>query len=476
MKITISKKDIIWNYAGTLFSMGMGYLLLPFLLLYFDDDTLGLWYIFMNLANVANLFVFGFSPSFARNIAYCWNGAEKLAAKGKYNKAVSDRFNPELFVVILKTCKTVYFIIAVTMLLCFVSIGTVYVRHVAGHLLSGAYYFAWFVFLAAVFLNLYFGYYVSLLSGIGRVAEKNKAQVLASIIRISMTALLLRGGMGFLGACLAYLAYGFVFRIICRCFFDRALKEAYGKIECGTKIDIQEIRNCFLTIWPNTWREGLVSVSDYLCTQAGTIVASFFLTLAQTGQFSLAVQLVTVVARLSRSFQIAHIPALQSAYISEDKEAGRKIHSMCIFVYCIVFWTGFAALLAVGLPVISIIKPGMELDAYVLTGIGISQFIIVFRNCYASYLSTTNRIEYWKGFIISGIVSVIGSVLLLYFLDMGVWGIIISSVFSELVYNAWKWPYQVHSELAFSFTDMLSIGYKNLITIILGRNDEGIRE
>ena len=134
------------------------------------------------------------------------------------------------------------------------------------------------------------------------------------------------------------------------------------------------------------------------------------------------------------------------------------------------------ALLAVGLPVISIIKPGMELDAYVLTGIGISQFIIVFRNCYASYLSTTNRIEYWKGFIISGIVSVIGSVLLLYFLDMGVWGIIISAVLSELAYNAWKWPYQVHSELAFSFTDLLSIGCKNLMAIIFSRNNEGIGE
>lgn len=472
MKITISKKDIIWNYAGTLFSMGMGYLLLPFLLLYFDDDTLGLWYIFMNLANVANLFVFGFSPSFARNIAYCWNGAEKLAAKGKVNKAITDEFNSDLFVVILRTCKIVYFVIAMIMLLCFVSAGTIYVRHVAGHILNGRYYFAWFVFLAAIFLNLYFGYYVSLLSGIGKVAEKNKAQVLASIIRISMTALLLKAGMGFLGACLAYLAYGFVFRIICRFYFDRAIQDAYGRIACGIKIDIQKIRNCFLTIWPNTWREGLVSVSDYLCTQAGTIVASFFLTLAQTGQYSLSVQLITVIARMSRSFQIAHIPALQSAYISDNKEEGRKIHSMCIFTYCTVYWIGFAALLTVGIPVISIIKPEMELDAYVLTGIGISQFIIVFRNCYASYLSTTNQIEYWKGFIISGIVSVVGSVFLLYFLNMGVWGIIISTVLSELAYNAWKWPYQVHKELEFSLLDLFRLGGRHLLVTIFSRNNQ----
>ena len=60
LKINISKKDVVWNYVGTIFSMGMGYLLLPFLLIYFDDETLGIWYIFMSLANIANLFVLVF--------------------------------------------------------------------------------------------------------------------------------------------------------------------------------------------------------------------------------------------------------------------------------------------------------------------------------------------------------------------------------------------------------------------------------
>ena len=199
-------------------------------------------------------------------------------------------------------------------------------------------------------------------------------------------------------------------------------------------------------------------------------MASFYLTLAQTGQFSLAVQLVTVLAKLARSFQIAHIPALQSAYISEDNATARKIHSMCILVYCIIFWLGFAALLVIGVPVIRLIKPDIELNMFVLTGIGMSQFVIVFRNCYASYLSTTNRIEYWKGFIISGIVSVIGSVLLLHLGDCGVWGIIIATLLSELVYNAWKWPYQVHKELRFGFVDLIKSGCKSFLATIFDHN------
>lgn len=471
MKINISKKDIIWNYAGTLFSMGMGYLLLPFLLLYFDEDTLGLWYVFMNLSNVANLFVFGFSPSFARNVAYCWNGAEKLVAKGKYQETAEDRMiNVDLFRIVLKTCKTVYLLIATIMLGCFLTVGTLYVKHIAGAMLSGKYYVSWFIFLAAVFLNLDFGYYISLLSGIGKVAEKNKAQVCASVIRIFMTALLLRAGWGFVGACVAYLLYGFTFRVICKYYFTRSLRETDGELDFNIKINKTQIRDCLLTIWPNTWREGLVSVSDYLCTQAGTIVASFFLTLAQTGQFSLAVQLITVIAKLSRSFQIAHIPALQSAYISNDRGRGREIHAMCIFVYCTVFWIGFAALLTVGLPIIQLIKPDIALDKMVLSGVAVSQFLIVFRNCYASYLSTTNQIEYWRGFIVSGCISVFVSALLLHFMDIGVWAIIIAAILSELAYNTWRWPVEVHRLLELSIQDLIRLGYKNLLATMRKRN------
>ena len=39
-KIKILKRDIIWNYAGTVFSMGINYMLLPIFLFYFDENTL----------------------------------------------------------------------------------------------------------------------------------------------------------------------------------------------------------------------------------------------------------------------------------------------------------------------------------------------------------------------------------------------------------------------------------------------------
>lgn len=467
MKINISKKDVIWNYIGTIFSMGMGYLLLPFLLIYFDDETIGLWYIFMSLANIANLFIFGFSPSFARNVAYCWNGSDILTKSGKHSVEVkADNFNGSLFLVLLKTCKDVYLVIALIATIFLSSLGTVYIHHVAGYMMKPVHYISWVLFLLAIFLNLYFGYYVSLLGGIGRVADKNKAQVVASLLRIIITALLLILGMGFLGACIAYLLYGFIFRIISKYYFEKATLNILNSLDKVQKIKKIDIWNCFTTIWPNTWRDGLVSVSDFLCTQAGTMVCSFFLTLAETGVYSLSVQLIVVIAKVARSFQLAYIPALQSAFIRNDKQGSKEIHSMCVLVYCCVFVFGMLALFMIGIPLLKLIKPDMPIDKSVLTGIGFTQFIIVLRNCYASYLSTTNRIAYWKGFIISGCVTIIGSIVLLYFFHLGVWGIIFATLISELVYNAWYWPLKVHRELQLGFGSMFYIGYRKFRDMI----------
>lgn len=469
MKIQISKKDVVWNYAGTLFNMGMGYLLLPFLLLYLDEDTLGLWYIFMNLANIANLFLFGFSPSFARNIAYCWNGAAKLAAKGKCETAArQESVDWQLFAVLVRTCQSIYLLLAVGAVLCLGVAGSVYLQIVAGYMMETSNDIAWGIFLAAVFLNLYYGYYVSLLGGIGQVEQKNRAQVIAGIIRVLLTGSLLYLGFGFLGACVAYLCYGWVFRMLCRYYFEKALPKSARERVKRYKPERGRLKECFLTIWPNTWRDGMVSVSDYLCTQAGTLVCSFFLPLSVTGVYSLSVQLITVIAKLARSFQIAFIPALQTAYIREDKQEAKEIHSMCMLVYCVVFGIGMCGLITVGIELIQVIKPAMDLDRLLLCGIGLVQFLVVWRNCYASYLSTTNRVEYWRAFMVSGAASVLGSVVCLYGFHLGTAGIVWAAVITEVCYNTWKWTLQVHRELELGGRELIRLGFTRLVKTLGG--------
>ena len=82
MKIVTTKRDVIWNYIGTFISLGSSFLLLPFLVKGLSGADLGIWYVFTALGSFVMLFEFGFNPTFARNIAYCWSGAQKLKSEG----------------------------------------------------------------------------------------------------------------------------------------------------------------------------------------------------------------------------------------------------------------------------------------------------------------------------------------------------------------------------------------------------------
>ena len=460
MIIHISKRDVIWNYIGTFLSMGMGYLLLPFLLLYLDDDNLGLWYVFMNLSNLSNLFIFGFAPSFARNFAYVWNGAKQLSVKGKVKgNCCGSNIDKYLFSVLLKSCKKVYLFISIIALILLLTIGSFYVQNIARELMDKVHVLSWIILVGGIFLNLYYGYYISLLSGLGKVKERNIAQIFASFVRIFLTGILMAVGTGILGASIAYLLYGLCLRIICQRYFKKEISQVYDESLCVSK---EDINNCVRTIWPNTWKDGIVSVSDYLCTQAGTIICSLFLPLAEIGTYSLTTQLVTAVARTARSYQNAQIPALQSAFINEDNDAARRIHCTSMVMFYGVYLCGVITLLILGIPAIKLIRPNIKMDYFILVGVILVQFIVVMRNCYVSFLSTRNYVDYWIAFIVSSVFSVILSYCILSISNIGCYGIIISTLVCELVFNAWYWVVKVHKILGINVHALIRIGLKNI--------------
>lgn len=76
MIINTNKSDIVWNYLGIITSLGSQVILLPILIKFLEPDVLGLWYIFVSIGSLVLLFDFGFNPTIARTVSYCWSGAK----------------------------------------------------------------------------------------------------------------------------------------------------------------------------------------------------------------------------------------------------------------------------------------------------------------------------------------------------------------------------------------------------------------
>jgi O-antigen/teichoic acid export membrane protein len=465
MKINLSKRDAVWSLIGTFLSMGVNFIMLPFILHFLDDDSVGFYYILTSLSGIVVMFDFGFSPSISRNMAYAWCGAKNLQKQGG---DVGNHIEPnyELMKAIVSTCKRIYFTISFFALLLCATLGSIYIFSITRGYNKQRYFWAWGIYAFAIVVNLLVGYYTVFLRGVGAVSQANKATVYSRIIQIVLTIVFLVSGFGILGVALAYFLYGITFRVLANRYFVH-----FHNI--GHKLKIITVNNqdyhwkrILGIIWSSTWRDGIVTVSNYILNQSTTIIASLYLTLYETGLYSQSVQLMSAIAQIAGTMYTAYQPALQSAYVNGQKMKQRDYMSAIIVSFVILFVLGTIVLIIVGLPMIRLIKPSYTVQIPLLLAVGLYQFILKYRNAYTSFLSTTNRIIYSRAFLVSAFICIGLSILFTGVLEYGVYGLVIAQIISQIVYNVWRWSMMVHKELQYSYIDTFRYGTAELLQFV----------
>ena len=465
MSVKLTNKDYIWSYIGVFLSLFSSIIMTPFVVYFLDGEQYGLWGVFQSLAAITTLFDFGFATTFARNINYCWNGAGKLEKTGGM---FSEQSEPNFYLMkkTMKACQTVFLLISVAALVIMLTAGTFYVRYISSAISGEEPEIAWIICSIAIFLNLYFGYFGSFLRGVGAISDANKATVYSKAVQIIVTIVLLACGFGIVGTSVAYLVYGTLYRIIARQSFYKYKGIGDRLKEVKNIIPIEEIKEMFWTVWHNAWREGIVSLANYLANQATTIICSLYMPLTQTGSYSLAVRLGMAVAQVSSAMYTANQPVLQSAYINNDKAKMKKKMSLIVFSYTVLDIVGMLLVVIVGLPLLRLIRPETVVSTSIMVAIGFYQFILKFRNCYTSYFSCTNRIPYIKAFLISSIGCVVLSFIFMGWFHYGVWGLIVAQIISQGIYNAWAWMVKAHKEMDLSAQETIFYGWRETKQII----------
>lgn len=446
-KINITRSDVVWNYVGTALSLGANIIILPFVLICLSGDELGLWYVFQSLGGIAVLFDFGFNATFARNVAYCWSGAKWIGKTEVDQACTGSDPNFVLMKSVLHVCKLVYLVVSLLTLFLLGSIGTCYIVHISKSIPQSTYLLAWVLYLMAIFLNMYYGYYASFLRGVGAVGKVSQAIVASRILQVVLSVALLMLGLGLVGAAAAYLCYGCVFRLLGRHFFYRHEDIEAHLSAAESKPVPGETKRLFKVMWHNAWKDGLVNLANYLSNQASTILASVFLGLGATGVYSLGAQVAMAVASISAATYGAYQPALQNAYVVGDTRRMKDVQALIVGAFIGVYLVASVSVVFFGMPLLGIIKPENELSVPIMIGLLLFQFALKFRDCYTSYFSSTNRIIYVRAFVLSAIASVLLSLVLLGMLDMGVAGLIVGQLVSQLCFNAWYWAKKANQEL-----------------------------
>lgn len=468
-KISIEKKDIVWSYIGNFLKLAINIILLPIILKFLSDDELGMWYVFASIGQMAILLDFGFAPALARNISYVWCGATDLQKENiKYdsNESTDIRY----FKVVLTTSKLIYLIIAIVAFVLMLSVGTLYIKSLTN---ESRILYSWIIYSGGVFLNILYSYYTSFLRGVGAIAENNKAGVFSKVTQIIVSVVLLLYGFGLLGVSVAYFISGLILRISSKIYFERY--EGIGEKLSQIKVSnlITECFSMFRVIWYNASKDGLVTLSNYLSTQANTLISSSVLGLSATGSYGLAIQISTIISTVSGIPYSSFLPQMQEAALKSSMKRSKDLFSTSIAAYSVVFFIGSVALFAM-MPILLYFKPTMDIDYSMFAVILLSMYIYQLFHLSASYISTFNILPYARSFIISSLGSVALSYIITTTTSLGLWGLIISPLIVYLLYNAWKWPSYALGIMKISAFDFIKEGhinlYKNLSNKLLHRN------
>ncbi|WP_225749029.1 O-unit flippase-like protein [Paraeggerthella sp. Marseille-Q4926] len=461
MLIETRRKDIVWNYIGTIVSMAGGFALIPFLVHFLSEDELGLWYVYMAIANLAVLFEFGFDPTFARNIVYVVSGSKKLSSKGCDRVLSGEGVDWHFLNVVIHSAKVIYGGIALLVLIGLSTFGTAYICYVSAEISSVEIWLSWALFCVAVFFNIYFLWSLTLLRGYGDVAGESRARTYSKLIQLLGSAALLVTGMGLLGVAIGYLTSSLLLRLFAiKYLHSHSDVERERKLD-GKKPTWQETREVLGAVGHVACRDGVVSFANYASTQAITIISSLFLGLAATGVFSIILQLANAIVNFAAAYPKSYYPALQSYFVQGNRKKQVEIISTGIVAYWALFVLGTFGVVAAILPLIPLLKPGMEIDLWLFLGMSIYMGLWSQHGLFCNYIVSMNEIPYMVGYLVAAIIGIGLSGLFCGAANLGCWGIVLGQAISQILYNNWKWPRYLCRKLQTNYLALLSGGLRH---------------
>lgn len=465
MQINTQKKDIIWNYLGIFFSLGSQVIWLPVLIHYLPPDILGLWYVFVSIGGMVELLDSGFTPTLSHCMSYAWSGAMDLKKQGVVFSGERSGPNYALVYGILSTCRTLYFGIACAATLVMLFAGTIYIQRIASAYLSWQVYATWGLYMASTFINLYIGYYAVVLVGIGDIFHKNRAQILAKGVFLLLGTAGLVCGFGLLSLGVAYFTSGFVLRFLCKQYLIRTHKfdEMFQKYRHQREYSKHHV---LAMMWPNAWRDGLVTVTFYLTGQATVLMSSGFLSLYETGIYSFSMQVVNALLGIAGGMFGAYVPAIQSAYVSRNRKIMKNLYAKsmaCLFH--LSFW-GIVVFASIGIPIVQILRHDFVIERPAFLLLALSIYLMVRHRNSACFISTMNKLPYTFSFIFFGIVSISATYIGLAYFHLGLWGLILIPLVVQSIYNNWKWNLVVNRYLHTTEISLIWQGSLDLLSII----------
>lgn len=460
MGITLSKKDVIWGYFAQFFALASGIITLPLILSMLSTEEIAMNYLMITIGSLVSLFDFGFAPQFGRNITYIFSGAQQLKKEGvEISSSTKNEVNYRLLATMIHTARYVYRRIGFIVLAVMLSLGTLYIAKATnGFNNINNSLITWLVYSFSTFFNIYYSYYASLLLGKGLIKESKIANIITSLLRIILTFVFLYSGLGLLGVALANLISPFANRFISYFyFFTEELKDKISTFKISNKEKIA----LFNIIWYNSKKLGLVFIGSYTITKLGFFLAGLYLSPNEVASYGLMLQLFGIISGIASTLFSVYQPKMAALRVMDNHRVLIKNFAFSMNVFYILFILGATFLIALVPSLLSLIKSNAVLPStFILLLFSIIVLLEGNHSNFATFIVTKNSIPFVKPSLIAGAAIGLGSFISLQFTTLGIIGLVLVQGICQVVYANWKWPLVVCREFNISFSEFVSLGYR----------------
>ena len=462
IKMEIGKKDIAWNFIGTIMRVASGVILMPLVLVQLSKADVGLWNIYIQLGGLALLLDFGFMNSFGRNITYIFSGVKELKPEGYASVDYTDKtISYDLLKSVINAMRRYYGIIALVFFGLFLLVSPLYLSKILiGY--SGdksTIWISWFIYGFLVAYQLYTYYYSSLLSGRGMIKKLQQIIVVGQMCRILTSLLFLFLGFGIVALVIGQLVSDVVNRALCyMAFYDKDLRQHLKNAV------VTPVANVMKIMTPNAIKIGITTLGWFLTTKIVILVAPLLsITLPTVGSYGTTLQMINLIMSLGTLWFATFYPKM-TLYRVNDKESDlKRVYIKSQLAMFIVFIVCGAGLVLIGPVFLKLIGSKTQLLSSMM--IIVMLFFALLESNYGianSFILSGNEVPYMKSSIITGVFSSTLLLVLLKFTTFSTWAMILAPGIAASLYLNWKWPMVAAKKLALHPIDYYKVAIQTI--------------
>lgn len=427
--------------AAQFLQHGASIIILPIIVFSFSPEAIGLWYIIVSFQSGLFLMDMGFTNSFSRALAQAFSGVESLKEVG-WLETENDKPNHSLVIRIIKRMKAFFMMTGFASFFIMLFGGILYfnfldLREFNNNQINLICFLAAF----AIAIQL-FGQWVSAcLIGAGLTYQNQISILVSRLIFLLFGLLSIFSGFGIFGLLVSNLVgniVGFIYKFY-----------AYSKnfpVFINKNIQVRS-EPVLRIIWHNAWRIGLVGICTFFILRFGVLLLGSYEGAESAGTLGLLVQIsTTLIAIASMPWQVG-LKSLVNLKISRDT---RALRSFALTNWAFSFFIAFIALFGFIILEFLGVFNGTQFEGIIFTNLFMVYCIILIlelnHTLAGQFISASNYVPFLPSAVISALLIVIFSTFFV-MQGWGIFGIILSQGFVQLMWNNWFWPYKVWTEL-----------------------------